>query len=264
MSRSKTVTKITEVITQVAPELQFVAAYNADDPQLAGSIKLYQKRCFIYVLTLQLNDREACIYVGKTGFQYARFLQHRGTFAFDRIYLYECEESVLSLCEAAVIRRLTPLFNKAKNPLSCRYRLVLNLDESKSGDRNAVVNYLTLWEQYCNFGLYGFALPPAIYRLLKAEALIHKKTVSEEMMAILEEAFAEDIAKEVKKKITKRGKTNLVTTEEYAKNHGKSCEQIKQYLHQEGRLTAKKCGRDWVIIDDEKFPEDRRKKDAIY
>ena len=29
MSKSKTVTKITEVITQAAPELQFVAAYNA-------------------------------------------------------------------------------------------------------------------------------------------------------------------------------------------------------------------------------------------
>lgn len=263
MSRSKTVTKITEVINQVAPELQFVAAYNADDPQLAGSIKLYQKRCFIYVLTLQLSDREACIYVGKTGFQYARFLQHRGTFAFDRIYLYECEEGTLQTCETAVIRRLVPLFNKAKNPLYFHYERVLNIDENKSNEREMIIRYLNLWDEYCNFGLYGFALPPAIYRLLNAEARMHKKTVSEELTSILEAIFAEDIAEEVKKKTTKEARTNLVTTGEYGKIHGKSSEQIKQYLHQEGRLTAKKHGRDWVIIDDERFPEDRRKKTVL-
>ena len=263
MSRTKTVTKITEIVTQVAPELQFVAAYNIDDPQLAGSMKLYQNRCFIYVLTLQIEDRERCVYVGETSAQYARFLQHRANFAFDRMYIYECEESMLRVCEAAVIRRLTPLFNKSNNPMYYRYNRVLGIDEKKSNDRNEVVSCLKTWDEYCNAGLYGFALPPALYRVLKTEARMHGVTVSEELTIILEALYTENITDELKAITPEEGRTNLVTTVEYGEIYGKSQEQIKQYLHQEGRLAGKKIGGSWVIIDDEKFPEDRRKKDAF-
>ena len=112
-------------------------------------------------------------------------------------------------------------------------------------------------------GLYGFALPPAIYRLLKAESARHHVTVSEELTSILEAIFAEDISNELEEKTLEEGRTNLVKTMEYAMIHGKSQEQIKQYLHQPGRLAGRRFGRDWVIVDDEKLPQDRRKREVL-
>lgn len=263
MSKSKQVTKITEIVTQAAPELQFVAAYNTDDRQLNGSMKLYQKRSFVYVLTLHFKGEEAVVYVGETHFQYARLLQHQMTFCFDRMYLYECEESALRVCEEAVIRRLTPLFNKSQNPLSARYNRVLDIDNVRTNDREEVIRCLEKWDEYCDAGLFGFALPSVLFRLLKAEATAHKKTVSEELTEILESFFADDIAGEVKKKACDEEKTNLLTTSEFGEKYGKSQEQVKQYLQQEGRVAGTKIGRDWVMIDDEKYPADRRKKDTI-
>lgn len=263
MSRTKTVTKITEMITHVAPELRFAAAYNADDPQLAGSMKLYENRCFIYVLTIQFEGTEKCLYVGETRFQYGRFLQHKMNFSFDRIYLYECEEHALCTCETAVIRSLTPLFNKNNNPFYCRYNRVLDINNVITNNRNEVTKCLRKWADYCDAGLYGFALPPAIYRLIKASAQSHGVTVSEELTILLEACYVEDIADELNRTTLEEEKTNLVTTNEFGAKHGKSQEQIKQYLHQDGRLTGRKFGRDWVLIDDEKLPEDRRKKEVI-
>lgn len=259
MSRTKQVTQLTEQIIKVAPELQFVAAYNADDPQLQASMRMYEKRCFVYVLMLQLERREACIYVGKTQFQYARLLQHKTKFAFDRIYLYECEKEALKRCEASVIRLLKPLFNQLHNPMCVRYNRVLDLDPEDSNDKEKIKNYFDLWDQYCKSGLYGFALPPEIYSVLEREAETHDNTISEELTFILEAFFSEEIADELKKqKEIKR--TNLITTIEYGELYGKSQEQIKQYLQQEGRLSGQKIGRDWVVIDSDKFPEDKRKR----
>ena len=90
-----------------------------------------------------------------------------------------------------------------------------------------------------------------------------KATVSEELTSILEALFAEDIPAELEERTSEGGRTNLVTTMEYAMIHGKSQEQIKQYLHQSGRLTGRKFGRDWVIVDDEKLPQDRRKREVL-
>jgi hypothetical protein len=50
---------------------------------------------------------------------------------------------------------------------------------------------------------------------------------------------------------------------EFAAIHGRSQEQIKQYLHQNGRLAGRRFGRDWVIVDDEKLPQDRRKREVL-
>jgi hypothetical protein len=123
------------------------------------------------------------------------------------------------MCEAAVIRRLMPLFNKNHNPLYFRYNRVLGIDDNLTNDREAVVRYLELWDDYCATGLYGFALPPAIYRLIKAEATDHKTTVSEELTSMLEALFAEDIPTELEERTSEEGKTNLVTTMEYAMIH---------------------------------------------
>ena len=260
MSRMKAVTQISEIVRQVAPDLQFVAAYNADDSQLSGSMQLYQKRCFVYVLTVQFSDREVCIYVGETQYQYARFLHQRSNFAFDRVYLYECEEGVLQACESAVIRRLRPLFNRNNNPLQIRYRRILNIDYDTYHDHETIKSYIEKWDEYCAVGVYGFALPPAIYRVLQTQAQEHGVTVSEELTELLEALFALVIERETRVAAPERSQTNLVRACAFAEKHGKSVEQIKQYLQQADRLAGVKIGRDWVIVDDEKLPEDRRKK----
>ena len=259
MSKTKQVTQLTEQIIHAAPELQFVAVYNADDPQLQASMKMYEKRSFVYVLMIQLEQREECIYVGQSQFQYARLLQHKAKFYFDKVYLYETDNTSLKKCEAAVIRLLKPLFNQQHNPMYARYNRVLNLDQTDPHDREKVLNYFALWDRYCKTGLYGFALPPQIYSVLEREAKTHNATVSEELTSILEAFFAEEIADELQMKSEIR-KTNLITTIEYGDLHGKSHEQIKQYLQQDGRLAGQKIGRDWVVIDSENFPEDKRKR----
>ena len=95
------------------------------------------------------------------------------------------------------------------------------------------------------------------------EATSHQATVSEELTSILEALFAEDIPAEQEERMPEEGRTNLVTTMEFAAIHGRSQEQIKQYLHQNGRLAGRRFGRDWVIVDDEKLPQDRRKREAL-
>ena len=260
MSKTKSVTTLAERIRDVAPELQFVATYRADDPQLLASIQLYDKRAFVYVLAIQLPEREAYIYVGQSCAQYERIQQQKANLAFDKVYLFECAAAALRRSEAAVIRLLKPLFNKQNNPMFTRYERVLQINFSALHCRENVINYLRLWDEYCRAGLYGFALPPAVYRALKREANAHKLTVSEELLLILESMFADEIAQEACILTPEKDTTNLVTTVEYGDLHGKSQEQIKQYLHQENRLIGKKFGRDWLILDHESYPDDRRKR----
>ena len=59
------------------------------------------------------------------------------------------------------------------------------------------------------------------------EATSHQATVSEELTSILEALFGEDIPAELEERTPEEGRTNLVTTMEYAMIHGKSQEQIK-------------------------------------
>ena len=260
MSRTKSVTTLAERIKETAPELHFIAAYQADDPQLQASMQLYNKRAFVYVLALQFQEQEAYIYVGQSCAQYERILQQKAAFAFDKVYLFECEATALRRCESAVIRLLKPLFNKQSNPMYPRYDRVLQIDYTALHSRENAIKYLNLWDEYCRAGLYGFSLPPAIYRTLKQEAASHELTVSEELLLILEGLFADEIAQEVRIPTLEQDRTNLMTTAEYGDLHGKSQEQIKQYLHQENRLIGKKFGRDWLILDHESYPDDRRKR----
>lgn len=263
MSKTKAVSTLAARVMEVAPELNYVATYNADDPQMKACLQLYKKRPFVYVLTIRLAGREACIYVGKSRAQYERILQHRSTYAFDKIHLFECDPSALKQSEAAVIRLLEPIFNKQHNPKYMRYERVLRIDHSSLDSRETVVHYLECWDAYCSFGLYGFALPQAIYHALKREAQANKLTVSEKLTELLETFYSDDLVVEPNCVNKANRKTNLVTTEEYAASHHKSREQIKQYLNAGDRLGGVKLGRDWVIIDDENFPEDRRKKTTV-
>ena len=263
MSKNKTVSTLATRVMQVAPDLKYVATYSADHPLLKASLRLYEHRAFVYILTVQLTYREACIYVGKSRAQYDRILRHKSMYAFDKLYLFECEPSALRQSERDVIRLLVPIFNKQNNPMYGRYETVLDIDYSDLCDREKVIQYLQRWDNYCSCGVYGFALPPVIYRILKQEAQAHNCTVSEQLTEILEKRFSNDISQTRDGDFKSEEKTNLITTAEYAVRHHKSQEQIKQYLKAGDRLNGVKLGRDWVIIGDEKLPEDRRKKTTV-
>ena len=77
---------------------------------------------------------------------------------------------------------------------------------------------------------------------------------------MLEESFAHEITEELLHP-TDTIHTNLVTAKTYGALHRRSREQIKQYLNQGNRvLGTAKIGRDWVLLNDAKFPTDMRRK----
>ena len=253
----KNVTTLVEQLEKSVPKLSFTAYYESDDPMLNASMRSYKKRAFVYVLAFDFNDQEEYIYVGQSVFQYARMLQHIVNFTFNRVYLFECDAADLDECEAAVIRLLKPLFNRQHNPEAIRYHRILNIEYDVPQTEEITLRYLKQWEEYRSLGLYGFAIPPILFALFKKDTIAHGRTVSQEMTALLEALYAEEISDSADIEIQM---TNLVTTGGFGAIHGKSQEQIKQYLHQDNRLAGQKIGNTWLIPDDELFPDDRREK----
>lgn len=99
----------------------------------------------------------------------------------------------------------------------------------------------------------------AAFSALEEKAVEENRTCSEMIQVILEERLEVGIAAKLEGAESVTDETNLITTKVYGKQNGKSPEQIKQYLHQKNRLPgAVKVGRDWVIPQDTRFPEDLR------
>ena len=243
-----------------APTLKYIALYSVDEVYVNSCMRRYENRSFVYLLTSDYNEKEVCIYVGKTKAQYSRFLSHIKKFEFDHIYLFECDYGELSDNEALIIREFKPLYNRRHNPLELRYRQILNIDYDKPQTREKIQCHLRLKEQYEHCGLFGFSLNPVIYCVLEKEATKHHCNCSEMIQLILEKAYSTDIAASLRCE-QELAQTNLSTTIEYAKNHGCSRESIKQFLREENRICgAKQIGRDWILPKDSYFPEDRRKK----
>ena len=257
----KNITTLAEQLETAVPKLSFTAYYDADDPMLNASMRLYKKRAFVYVLAIDFHESEEYIYAGKSAFQYARMLQHIVNFSFSRVYLFECEETALEECEEAVIKLLRPIFNRQHNPNAIRYQRVLHIDYDVVQDKETTLQYLEKWHAYCEPGLYGFAIPPVLYSILKNDAAAHNHTVGQELTHLLEAVYADELCDT---SVGEMQMTNLVTTIAYGSIHGKSQEQIKQYLHQKNRLAGQKIGNVWLIPDDEAFPEDRRERATMY
>lgn len=258
----KSVTTLVERIEGKIPQLSFTAYYDAEDPMLLASMRVYRDRPFIYFLSIDVDDREEIIYVGQSVNQYARMMNHLVNFAFSKVYLFACDESASNETEAKAIKFLTPLFNRLHNPKAVQFQRVLNIEYDVAHNREETVRYLRMWKDYCEVGLYGFALPPVVYGILKQDAANHKRTVSDELVDILEAVYAEELHPAVAEK-RKIRKSNLLTAENYAELHGRSVEQAKQYLHQNDRLVGRKIGRDWVVIEDTPWPQDRRERATI-
>lgn len=260
MSKPNFQSKIISRVKKTAPCLQFVAIYNATEDWANACMSGYENRSFVYLLTSILGEKEYCIYAGKTKSQYSRFIAHIKKIDFSRIYLFECEKKELEESEKLIIKELKPLYNCKHNPLATRYSQLIGIDYTNPLTSEKIKNDLHLKDEYEKLGLFGFALNPAIFSVLKTKAKENGCNCSEMLQLILENLYPDEIAKKLMTPL-ELSKTNLTNTIKYAENHGCRRESIKQFLKEENRIPgAMQIGRDWIFPDDTKFPEDRRKK----
>lgn len=243
----------TRRVLEAAPKLKYIAFYHGTEERLNSCMRDYADRSFVYILSALHEGEEYFLYVGKSKAQYARCLSHSQRVAYTHIYLFECEPEFLLESERAVIKELTPLFNRAYNPEAKRYAL-LQLDYNCVQSTQLIQEYLHRLACYREKGLYGFALPVPVFAALERVAELKGCDCSSMLQQILEKELNRMITEEIDHGTGKE--TNLTTTKNYALQYGKSQEQIKQYLHQKDRIAgALKVGRDWVIPQDTKFPE---------
>lgn len=249
----------TRRILEAAPNLKYIAFYHSSEDRLNACMQDYANRSFVYVLTAMYKEAECFLYVGKSRAQYSRHLMHAKKYAYDHIYLFECEPEYLTQSEAAVIKELTPLFNRAGNPQAKRIKLLLNINYDAKQDAQMIQQYLEKYFKYAKVGLFGFALPAAIFVALEEEATRKGINCSEMLQDILENALGERIVAKLDADCDID--TNLTSAKSFGVQNKKSTEQIKQYLHQGDRiLGAIRLGRDWILPRDAQFPEDLRGK----
>lgn len=246
-------------IMEAAPNLKFVAFYHKSEDRLNACMRAYVGRSFIYIFSSCYMGQEYILYVGKSKAQYSRCLMHSKKYAYEYIYLYECEPEWLNQSEKAVIRVLTPIFNRNDNPESNRLGQLLEIDYNAVQDEEAIQRYLRRYSNYEKKGLFGFALPVALYTALEDEAMQQGITCGELVYRILEENVLRDGKLDLND--VKDIQTNLVTTKSYGDSHSCSQEQVKQYLRQVVRMPGTaKVGKAWIIPYDMKFPENLRGK----
>lgn len=259
MSKTSFQRLTTRRILEAAPNLKYIAFYHSSEDRLNACMRDYADRAFVYVLTALHQGKERFLYVGKSRAQYARHLMHSKKYAYDHIYLFECEPEYLTESEAAVIKELTPLFNRAGNPQAKRSKLLLNIDYEATQDPEAIQRYLEKCSRYEKVGLFGFGLPAAIFAALEEEAVRKGISCSEMVQCILESALGERIANKLD--ADTNIETNLISAKAFGIQNKRSTEQIKQYLHQGNRIPgAIRLGRDWILPRDAKFPENLRGK----
>ena len=250
----------TSRVLSAAPDLRFVAFYHSNEERLKACMNDYAHRAFVYVLTKEYKDAEHYIYVGKSKTQYTRMLGHLRTYAFDHLYLFECEPDQLTKCEAAVIHALTPLYNLNHNPLADRNRQFLGIDYDSPKDSETIHQHLEQKLKYEATCLYGFALPGAVFSVLEQQAEQQQCTCSELLQRILENTYPQEIARKIP--VEDQLETNLISSQAYGLLSGKSQEQIKVYCRNNRLSGAIRIGRDWILPKDTRFPEDHRKRGA--
>lgn len=249
--------RTTQRVLNAAPNLKFVAFYHRSEDRLNACMLDYGDRSFVYVFSSCYQDEEYFLYAGKSKAQYARCLSHSRKYVFDHIYLFECDPEYLTESERAVIRELTPIFNRKDNPEADRIGRLLRLDYDAVHDREAIACYLRRYANYRKMGLFGFALPVALYTALEEEAERQECSCGDLVYRLLEREMFR--CGELELDRVRDVETNLVNTEGYGKLHSRSQEQVKQYLRQRERMPGTvKLGRDWIIPCDLKFPDDRR------
>ena len=246
-------------ILEVAPNLKFVAFYHGSEDRLNACMRDYGDRSFVYILSSCYENKEYFLYVGMSKASYSRCLMHSKKYAYSYMYLLECDPEHLADSEKAVIKELTPIFNRRDNPEAGRIGKLLGIDYDTVQSHEAIETYLRRYSNYKKMGLFGFALPVVLYTALEKEAAKAGCNCGELVYGILEQAILQqhDMDLDNVRDIA----TNLVTTKEYGNMHARSQEQVKQYLRQQERMPGTaKIGRDWIVPSDVRYPENLRGK----
>lgn len=251
--------RTTKRILEAAPKLKFIAFYHKAEDRLNACMRDYGDRSFVYIFSSDYMGKEYFLYVGKSKAQYSRCLMHSKKYAYDHIYLFECDPEWLTESERAVIKELAPIFNRYSNPQAKRIGQLLGIDYNAIQNEEAIERYLQRYSNYKKTGLFGFALPIALYTALEKEAARAGCTCGELVFGLLEQNVMKNGVIDLDN--ISDVKTNLVTTKSYGNSHACSQEQIKQYLRQQERMPGTaKVGKAWIIPYDVPFPEDLRGK----
>lgn len=251
--------RTTKRILEAAPKLKFVAFYHRSEDRLNACMRDYGDRSFVYIFSSCYMDQEYFLYVGKSKAQYSRCLTHSKKYAYDHIYLFECDPEWLAESEKAVIRELTPIFNRNDNPDAARIRQLLEINYDTVQSAETIARYLRRYSNYKRTGLFGFALPVVLYTALEEKAAQVGCSCGELVYGILEQTMLKQGKLDLDN--VRDIKTNLVTTKSYGNSHAMSQEQVKQYLRQQERIPGTvKVGGTWIIPYDLRFPEDLRGK----
>ena len=251
--------RTTKRVLEVAPKLKFVAFYHRSEDRLNACMHDYGNRSFVYIFSSCYMDQEYFLYVGKSKAQYSRCLSHSKKYEYDHIYLFECDPEWLAESEKAVIRELTPIFNRNDNPDATRIRQLLEINYDTVQSTETITHYLRRYSNYTRTGLFGFALPIVLYTALEEKAAQIGCSCGDLVYGILEQTMLKQGKMDLDN--VRDIKTNLVTTKSYGNSHAVSQEQVKQYLRQQERIPGTvKVGGTWIIPYDLPFPEDLRGK----
>ena len=211
MSNPKFQSRIISRVKKASPNLKFAAQYYVAEDCATACMGGYDSRSFVYLLTSVFNEKETCIYVGSTKSQYSRFLAHIKETAFSCIYLFECEEKDLQDSEKLVIKEFKPLYNRRDNPLATRYKQIIGIDYTAKRTFEKIQNDLQLKEEYERVGLFGFALNPTLFSVLKSMAEENHCNCSEMLQLIFESLYPDEIAQQLRNH-SEQAQTNLTTT----------------------------------------------------
>ena len=145
------------------------------------------------------------------------------------------------------------MFNRSHNSNLERIKLLLEIDYNATNDAQTIQSYLQKISTYESLGLFGFALPVAVFLALEKEAVEHECNCSEWLLHIHEKQLDKRITVELER--GEKIETNLVSAKSYGNQHERSVGQAKQYC-KKGRVEGGiKLGWDWLIPRDAKLPE---------
>lgn len=246
------------------PETKFCAKYYRDEKDLMMLLKQYKKQSFVYLLVNSYDKEKFVIYVGKSSDQYSRVLMHKSNFEFDELYLFMVSAKRQKEVEGKMIRLFSPLYNKSENEEMAKEMSMLGLEYDEFKSRERIQKDIQVFLNNHKMQVATFFLPQKYILALKAEAEEKSMGINQLLSDILQrEIPMERVLQSLREDdFENEIISEMVTVEEYAAMWGKSVERVK-ILCREGRLSAYKQNRDWLIPRSVPYPEDRRKNSTF-
>ena len=249
-----------ERINYEIPGAKFCAKYRSSDADMMENLRQYRDQPFVYLLTTDYEDKKCVIYVGKSYAQYTRMLLHKAAYEFDELFLYEVSEKDQKAVEDMMIEYFRPLYNKVGNLEQYKIMDSLGVDYEEYKSRERIHEDIQLMLNNIKMESVTYFLPRKYIYALDMQAKQQQTTGNQLLGEILEKELPKELILEsVRNNEEELLDSEMVTVHEYAEMWNRSVEQIKVHCRN-GRLCARKQGRDWAIPRSVPYPEDRRKR----